>query len=207
MEADGSDRPEVEVLDTGRPQGRLQEWMSATLRRPAARAALAVAAGALVVAGVWTTLSGDEPTAAADAEPAVGADGAPGLRPPPARGRESSTGDWRIAEDLAVRSGPRGHTVTFSATNRGTERLDPRDLEVTADFIDQPGLTYRATCALAKQNKSGDRTLRSSVAPGRSVLVRCTDVTGYGGTTGWIDPSSITVRRIPCESEASSLPL
>ena len=206
MKPDGRDRPEVEVLDTGRPPGAWQRWMSSTLRRPAARAAMAVAV-APVLAGVWTTLPGEEPTTAADAEPAVGGHDAPGLRPPPARGREPSTGDWRIAEDLAVRSGPRGHTVTFTATNRGAEPQDPRDLEVTAEFIDQPGLTYRATCASAKRTDRGDRTVRRTVAPGRSVPVRCTDVTGYGGTTGWIDPGSITVRRIPCESEASSLPM
>lgn len=206
MEGDGGDRPEVEVLDTGRPPGALQRWLSSTLRRPAARAALAVAV-ALVLAGVWTMLPSDEPPAAADAEPTVGADDAPGLRPPPARGRESPTGDWRVAEDLAVRSGPRGHTVTFSATNRGVERQDPRDLEVTAEFVDRPGLTYRATCAAVRRTPQGHRPLRGTVRPQKTVLVRCRDATRYGGDTAWIDPSSIAVRRIPCESEASSLPM
>jgi hypothetical protein len=206
MDADGRDRPEVEVLDTGRPPGALQRWMSGALRRPAARAALAVGV-ALVLAGVWSTLPGDEPTPAADVEPTVAGDEVPGLRPPPARGREPSTGDWRIAEDLAVRSGPRGHTITFSATNGGVEPQDPRDLEVTAEFVDRPGLTYRGTCAAVRRTPQGYRPLRGTVKPQQPVLVRCRDVTQYDGDTAWIALSSITVRRIPCESEASSLPM
>ena len=199
------DRPEVEVLDTERPPGAVQQWVTATLRRPAGRAAAAVVA-ALVLVGVWATLPEDEPDAAAETDAVALAEAPPGLRPPPARGRAATTGSWQVA-DLAVRSGPRGHLVTFRATNGGGEAQDPSQLEVTGAFVDRPGLVYRATCSRAELTRRGYRAIEGTVRPTRTVLVRCTDVTRYGGRTAWIDPSSVTVRRIPCESEGSSLPM
>ena len=199
------DRPEVEVLDTERPPGAVQQWVAATLRRPVGRAAAAVVA-ALVLVGLWSTLPEDEPKAAAETDAVALAEAPPGLRPPPARGRAATTGSWQVADDLAIRSGPRGHSVTFTATNGGGEPQDPSQLEVTGAFVDRPGLTYRATCSGAQRTERGYRTIEGTVRPTRTVLVRCTDVTRYGGRTAWIDPSSVTVR-IPCESEGSSLPM
>ncbi|CAA9397606.1 MAG: hypothetical protein AVDCRST_MAG47-3216 [uncultured Nocardioidaceae bacterium] len=204
MEPD--DRPEVEVLDTERPPSAVQQWVEARLRHPAAKAAVAVVA-ALVLLGAWSVLPEDEPKAEADAEAVAAADTPPGLRPPPARGRESGTGSWQVADDLAIRTGPRGHSVTFTATNRGAEPQDPGQLEVTGAFVDRVGLVYRAACSAAVRRARGYRTIQGDVGPTKTVLVRCTDVTKYGGRTAWIDPSSVTVRLIPCESDASSLPM
>ena len=200
------DRPEIEVLDTERPPGPVARWVTGALRRPVARVAVAAVA-ALVLIGVWTTRPQEEPAATADAEQVAGTDAPPGLRPPPARGREEATGSWQVADDLAIRSGPRGHTVTFTATNRGADDQDPRQLEVTGAFVDRPGLVYRGSCSAAERTRDGYRKIRRAVAPQETVLVRCSDVTRYGGRTAWIDPASVTVRRIPCESEGSSLPM
>jgi hypothetical protein len=97
--------------------------------------------------------------------------------------------------------------VTFTATNRGTEAQDPSQLEVTGAFVDRPGLTFRASCSGTERSPRGYRRISGDVRPSRAVLVRCTDVTKYGGRTAWIDPSPVTVRRIPCESGGSSLPM
>ena len=200
------DRPEVEVLDTERPPGAVQLWVESRLRHPAAKAAVAGVA-ALVLLGAWSVLPKDEPARAAGGDPVAAADTPPGLRPPPARGRQAGTGTWQVADDLAIRTGPRGHSVTFTATNRGAEPQDPGRLEVTGAFVDRAGLVYRATCSAAERRARGYRTVQGDVGPRKTVLVRCTDVTKYGGRTAWIDPSTVTVRRIPCESESSSLPM
>ena len=203
MEAANPERPEMEVLDTERPPGAFQQWATRVLRRRLVRASVAIVA-ALSLVGVWATLPRDQPASRADA--VAGGETPPGLRPPPARGRESATGTWQV-DDLAVRTGHHGHTVTFTATNRGGETQDPRDLEVTGTFVDRPGLAYAGSCAAAEPAGDGYRTIRGVIDPGDKVLVRCKDVTRYGGRTAWIDPSSVTVRRIPCESEGSPLPM
>jgi hypothetical protein len=206
MESGRPDRPEVEVLDTERPPGALQQWVSRMLGRPVVRATVAVVA-VLALVGVWITLPGDEPEAAADAEEAAAPDTPPGPRPPPARGRQSPTGSWQVADDLAIRSGPKGHVVTFSAVNGGATAQDPADLEVVAGFVDRAYLQYRATCSGVRLAGRDAPRFRRLVEPGQEVFVRCRDTTRYGGRTAWIDPSSVTVRRTPCESEGDALPL
>lgn len=162
---------------------------------------------ALVVVGVWTMLPRTDGPAPADAEPAAAADTPPGLRPPPARGRESTTGSWQVVENFAVRSGPKGHTVLFTATNRGSEAADPGDLQVTAGYLGRPALDYRATCLAVDPRWQGPRTLTDTVEPRRTVVIRCRDTTRYAGAPPALDRSSIEVRRVPCESEGSSLPM
>ena len=202
---EGRPQPDIEVLDDERPPSALQQWATRTLRRPLVRAAIAVPL-AVVLVGAWSVLPRDQPVPVDDGSSAA-ADTPPGLRPPPPRGRESPTGSWRVADDLSIRTGPRGHTIVFSATNGGARAKDPRELEVTGGFVDRPGLTYVSTCAAVERSPGGYRTIRGSIGPRRTVLVRCRDVTAYGGRTAWIDPTSVVVRRKPCESEASSLPM
>ena len=209
METGGPDRPDMEVLDTDRPPSRFGAWIGAALRRRGVR--LLGLGLALVLVGVWFVSAPSENpvTGAAGGDKASAPITAPGLRPPPARGRtpETGSGSWQVLDDLAIRTGPRGHQITFSAINRGPVGQDPSDLEVVGSFVDAPGLAYRATCAAVGRATHGTRPLIGAVESRERVYVRCTDVTRYRGTTAWIDPTSVEVRVVPCESEASAVPM
>ncbi len=207
MEADGPDRPEVEVLDTERPPGAFEQWLASAFRRREARIG-AAALVAIALIGVWVTLPGEEPEATAEQETVAGDSAPPGLRPPPARGREFPTGDWRVTTDtIVIRSGPIGPTVSFIATNKGTEKRDPTQLEVTAGFVDRPGSTFRAGCSGVEPVPGKFRPLSDPVKPQDSVHVRCQSSTRHHPQTPTIDFATIEVRLIPCESEQSTLPM
>lgn len=196
----------MEVLETGRPPNALERSARALLRRRGVRAGLAVGA-LLLLAGGWVVHATDDspPSATAEAEE-TGAmiTGSPGLRPAPAYGRRGVESTWKVAPDVSVRSGPRGHTVTFFAVNRGPEAQDPHELRVGAAFVDRPRLEYQAACAGVEPAASGYRPLRGKVPAGERVLVRCTDTTEYDGAPARIDPASVVVRTTPCEDAGRS---
>lgn len=203
---DPSDRGEMEVLTTGDPPSALRAWIERQLVRPGVRAALVMVL-AVVLIGVWTSLPKDDRNSATNTEEAPIAEAPPGLRPPPPRGRESPTGDWQVANDVAITSGPKGHVVTFSAFNAGATAQDPADLQVVGAFVDRDDLDYVARCAGVDLDARGGPRFDGLVEPGYKVFVRCRDVTRYGGRAAWIDPGSITVRKVPCESEEPTVPM
>ena len=202
MDPTRPDLPHVEVLDTGRPPGVLERWLRTWSFAGKVASASAVA---LLTGGGWFVLASHGPAAeddvSVDEAPVV----APGLRPPPARGREAGSGSWRVSQDVSIRSGPRGHTITFFAANKGTEPQDPARFRVAAGFVDREGLDYRATCAAVRLTSRGYRPRTSLVQPDEEVFVRCTDTTRYGRAVAWIDPKSVVVSTEPCE-ESRSLP-
>lgn len=211
MQSARPDRPEMEVLETGRPAGALARWLQKVFgRRRVHVAVTAVTAATVGLVGAATmsatVLDADRTDDARD-ERSSSAGTPPGLRPPPPRGRESPTGRWLVAQDLAIRSGPGGHVVTFSAVNNGTTAADPRELEVVGGFVDREHLEYTAVCAGVELAGRGAPRFRGIVDPGRRVFVRCRDTTPYGGRTAWIDPGSVTVRRTETAWEGAAVPM
>ena len=195
----GPDRPAVEVLDTGRPPGALERRMTALLQHRGAKAA-GVVGVLLIGGGTWAVVGSEEPVAeGTDAVEPASAEVPPGLRPPPASGRESGTGTWKVTQDVSIRSGPNGHTITFLAVNGGTEPQDPTRFQVAAGFVDRPRLDYQASCAGVKLSPDGYRPLRKPVRPGQEVFVRCVDTTEYGAKVAWIDPKTVLVSTEQCE--------
>jgi hypothetical protein len=203
MDQERPDAP-VEVLETGRPTGVLERWTRAALARPSARAVLVLGV-ALCLLGAWVAVRSDSSPPAEPQAEAAAAGVPPGLRPPPLRAGSGprDTSGWKAPLDLAVRSGPHGHTITFFAVNRGTQPLDPRWFVVSAGFVDQPELAYKASCTGLRPGTR--RPIRGTVPPGMRILVRCDDTTAYQGDPAWIDPPTIVVRAGRCEdSEAGA---
>ena len=204
----GPERPSAEVLDTGRPPGAVERWAGSLLQGRGAKV-VGVIGVLLLGAGAWSVVAADDPDSPAaegtgPVEPAS-ADAPPGLRPPPARGREATTGTWKVTQDVAIRSSPKGHTVTFLAVNGGTEPQDPTRFQVSGGFVDRPGLDYQASCAGVELSPDGYRPLRKPVKPGQEVFVRCVDTTRYGAKVAWLDPKTVLVTTEPCE-ESGGLP-
>lgn len=198
----------MEVLDSEREPSRLERWAGAVLGRPAGMAIAAVTV-ILVLAGLWVAYSpgggGSSVSADAEADEASASTGSPGLRPAPVLGRQGEDGSsWRVARDVSVRSGPRGHTVTFFAVNLGPRSQDPRALQVDAEFVDRPKLTYEASCVGVELTPRGHETLRGDVAAGERVFVRCSDKTKYPAAPARIDTASVTVRTVPCDGSGGS---
>lgn len=188
-----SDRPDMEVLDTEPAPSALRVWTEAQLARRGVRSGLAVTA-ALLIGVALAVVPGER------REPALSSDGTAPARadqhPESPTDRAPSTGPWRVADDLAVFSGPRGHVVTFSAWNGGPAPEDPAGLEVTGGFVDRDDLEYTARCDGVDLDARGGPRFHGLVVPGYKVFVRCRDVTRYAGEVAWIDLNSITVREV-----------
>ncbi len=204
---DPSDRPPVEVLEGGHEPGAVEQRVRSALQGRWGRAAAVALALALGGGAWWAADKDPAPAQEAGRDPADLAElaaVAPGLRPPPARGPQpTTTTDWQVPLDVRISSGPRGHTVTFFAVNRGDRPQDPSDLRVEGGFVDEPDLTYTAECGRVRLTAGGYRPQDGSVAPGKKVFVRCTDTTAYLGRPAWIDPKTVLVRTAPCESEGT----
>ena len=204
MEPNRPEQPPMEVLESEREPSRLERWAGALLRTRGRRVGVATV---VLLAGGGLVASQADRDAGADAEPAdaQAAVTATGLRPAPAIGRQGAdTSSWRVGRDVSVRSGPRGHTVTFFAVNLGPQAQDPRAIQVDAEFVDRPRLTYEASCAGVERTPRGHQPLRGDVAAGDRVLVRCSDETKYPAAPARIDTASVTVRTTPCDGSGRS---
>lgn len=188
-----------EVLSTGRPPGALERWAGSLAARRGFRAVVAAVllVGAL---GAWLAFSSRHP--ATEARPGLTSDqrvSAPGLRPTPSG---DGTNPWAVGDDLAIRSGPRGHTITFHAVNTSHKAAWPSNLRVDARFLDTRGLIYQAHCFGFRATLHGRRAVDGAVAPGGKVFVRCRDITHYAGKPPRISPWTVHITTVPCGRES-----
>lgn len=195
------ERPPMEVLDDERPPTFFERHVAPLVQSRAARAGVAVA-GVLLLLGAWAVAGPVEDGAdQAEAAPAAGPIEPPGLRPPPFRGRESSAGPWRVRGEVATRSGPNGNTFTFRASNTGSTPADPRDLQVEAGYLDRPEAVYTVACVGVRRTDDGVRSLKTLVAPGRTVSVQCVDAPEEPEPPR-MAPLVVTVTTARCEDSA-----
>lgn len=199
MEPNRPEGPPDEVLSTGHPPGAVERWASSLAARPGLRTA--AAAGLLVVAvGAWLAATSRDP--AVETRTGLSAAervSAPGLRPVPS---PDGTNPWEVGDDLAIRSGPRGHTITFHAVNRGHEAAWPSNLRVDARFLDTRGLIYQAHCAGFRATHDGRTVVDGAIPPGEKVFVRCRDITHYAGKPPRISPWTVHITTVPCGRES-----
>jgi len=205
MESNRAEPPPDEVLSTGRPPGPAERWARSLLARSGFRAAMGAGLLALVLVAWFVVSSRDEPAASAGKQTAAPVS-APGLRPAPLRGPPEFRSPWKVRGDVSIRRGPHGSTLTFHAVNGGSAAAWPSNIRVDARFLDRQGLIYQAHCLGIRPTAHGPSVVEGGVAPGAEVLVRCTDITHYGGSPARLAAWTVHVTAVPCHAEAGRQP-
>lgn len=203
MEPHPAERPEVELLEPD-PPGVLERFATAVGQRRGARAAAALAVGAVVAVGVVVGLTDEAPDpsaqAAAEDVPAAAPliDDADRVPPPWVTSGRSG---WDVLAKPRVNLRSPVYVVTFAAVNRTGEAQTADGLRAVGRFVGRPGFRFSATCTGFDKDSTGAlRPVRSAVEPGEKILVRCTDKMEYSGNRPRLVRASLEVQGVPCES-------